>query len=158
MYTLDNDYGCTRRDGVSDMTETNGTLTEQMDKAGIHYERTPLNMGTVTAEPAYLVHYTSSKSNAPMTVLVVPQAGADSWAEDYYYFPGLLPEQAQEMDWYAVYEHVKSVAWSTVRKNIHAPSPCPNCGKLDINNADRYTDLRGRVRCSFCHALRETNP
>lgn len=29
------DFGCIKSGGVSDMTETNGTLTEQLDKAQI---------------------------------------------------------------------------------------------------------------------------
>ncbi len=154
MYNAQNDYGCTKHAGCSDMTgET--PLLNQLHQAFIEYERTELRMGTLTAEPASIVTYFSKKSNQPMTVLIVPQAGADSWAEDYYYFPGMTHAAANELDWYTVYNHVHDVSWQTITTQIPHPTPCKNCGKLDINNTDRYTDIRGRVRCNFCHAIRE---
>ena len=155
MYTEDNDYGCTKRDGVSDMTETNGTLIQQMDKAQIHYTRTTLNIGAASTEPAYLLHYTSPKTNAQMTVLVFPQAGIDSWAEDYYFFAGMTINEASKLNWYDVYEHVHRVSWETIKSKVPVASKCPNCGKLDgIDGGGSYEDIRGKKRCSFCHTLK----
>lgn len=109
-YGIENNYGCTKRDQVTDMTETNGVLVEQMTRVGVQYERTDLNMRTaITAESCYLVHYTSPKTSAPMTILVVPQTGLDSWAESYFYFPGMVVEDANKLDWPQVYEHIKAL-------------------------------------------------
>ena len=156
MYTEDNDYGCTKFNGVSDMmVGPDGVLTEQLDKAGISHTQTELRMGTLTANPAYLVHYNSLNSKIPITILVIPQTGVDSWAEEYYHFPGMTQEDAQKLDWHTVFQHVSSVLWQTIRSDITHPTPCPNCGKKDINSKDKYTDIRGRVRCSYCHAIRQ---
>ncbi len=154
MYTKDNDFGCTKWDGVTDMTETNGTLIQQMEKKGIHYTRTNLNMGALPAEPAYLVHYTSQKSKIPMTILVIPQIGADSWAEDYFYFPGMTMQDAIGLNWCIIYEHVHTVSLEIITQNIHSPSKCPSCGKMDINKSDTYKDIRGKIRCAHCHSIR----
>lgn len=155
MYTQDNDYGCTKRDGVTDMTEKNGTLVQQMDKAGIHYVKTTLNMGGAVAESCYLLHYTSTKNNQPLTILVFPQAGIDSWAEDYFYFPGMTLQGASKLDWHSVYEHVNRVSWETIKSNVPVATKCPNCGKLDgIDGGGSYEDIRGRKRCKSCHSLK----
>lgn len=154
-YTFENDFGCTIRNGVSDMTETNGTLIQQMDKAGVKYTRTELNMGGVNTEPCYLVHYTSTKTNSPMTILVFPQAGIDSWAEDYFYFPGMTLDDALALNWRQVYDHVNRVSWETTKSKVPVATKCPSCGKLDgIEGGGTYEDIRGLKRCKFCHSLK----
>lgn len=154
-YTQENDYGCTKWTGVSDMDARNGTLLEQMEKAGIPCDKTPLQMGSANAEPCYLVHYTATKSQMPVTVLVFPQAGIDSWAEDYYHFPGMTHGEAAQLNWYEVYTHVHQVAWETTKAKGQVTTRCPHCGKLDgVDGGGSYEDIRGRKRCSFCHELK----
>ena len=153
-YTADNDYGCKKYNGVSDMDSANGTLVEQLEKAGVTYTRTQLSMGTVTAEPCYLVHYMGRSSNIPVTVLVFPQAGVDSWAEDYYHFPGMTPDDAATLNWYEVHEHIHRVWWDTVKKNVSVAQYCPTCGTAP---ATTYEDLRLKKRCSVCHELTVDN-
>ena len=155
LYTQDNDYGCTKWSGVSDMDAKNGTLLEQLDNAGIAYTTAQLNMGSVNAGPCYLVHYTTTKSQMLMTILVFPQAGIDSWAEDYYYFPGMSGEDAAQLSWYEVYTYVKEVAWETTRAKAQVATKCPHCERVDgVNGGGSYDDIRGRKRCSFCHNLK----
>lgn len=155
MYTQDNDYGCTKWNGVSDMDAKNGTLLEQMEKACISYSLTSLQMGSANAEPCYLVHYTAAKSQIAVTVLVVHQAGIDSWAEDYYHFPGMSHEDAALLNWHEVYTHVHEVAWETTKAKVPVVTKCPHCGKLDgVDGGGSYEDIRGRKRCSFCHELK----
>jgi hypothetical protein len=151
--TAENDYGCTRYDGVTDMAGGN-TLIDQLKENYVPYETTTLSMGTLTAEPASIVTFVDKKSNSPMTVLVIPMAGADSWAEDYYYFPFLTHQEAQQMDWPVVYEHVHTVSWETIRRHISHPTPCPQCGHLDVFKSDSYKDIRANIRCSYCHGIR----
>src|SRR3990167_6595135 len=147
-YTTENDFGCTKRDGVSDMTETSGTLIQQMDKAGVKYIRTELNMGSANADPCYLVHYTSTKTNEPMTILVFPQAGIDSWAEDYYYFSGMTLKDALSLNWHEVYAHVQRVSWETIKSKVQVAQYCPTCHKAPV---ETYEDLRGKKRCKTCN-------
>lgn len=156
MYTQDNDYGCTRHAGVSDMTETNGTLIDQLEKAGAEYKKVSLPFAALPAEPAYLLHYISKKSGSPldMIVLVIPLIGPDSWAQEYYYFPGMSLPDADELNWIEVYEHVKATSWETTMKKISHPTACPSCGKMSINQSDTYEDIRGRVRCAYCHVVK----
>lgn len=155
MYTQDNDYGCTKWNGVSDMDAKNGTLLDQMEKVGISYDKTPLQMGGANAEPCYLVHYIAPKSKMAVTVLVFPQAGIDSWAEDYYHFPGMSLYEATQLDWSEVYDHVHQVAWETTKAKVPVATKCPHCGAIDgINGGGSYEDIRGRKRCSFCHELK----
>ncbi|MEM3486389.1 MAG: hypothetical protein QXI12_12305 [Candidatus Methanomethyliaceae archaeon] len=151
----DDDYGCTLWKGVSDMTAKHGTLLEQLEQRGIPYKVKHLAMGTLFAEPAYLVHYTSA-SNVPMTVLVVPAVVGDGWNEDYFYFPYLEEEEAAKLDWYEVQRHVRAVALETAARATRHPTPCSVCGKLNVFASDSYKDLRGRERCAYCHHLRDT--
>jgi hypothetical protein len=149
VFTIENDYGCTKTDSVDDMSykKKGGTLTEQLDRNGISYSKHELSMGTLTAEPAYLVHYTNK---TPMTVLVIPAAGADSWCKEYYYFPYMTADDAQLLNWYDVYQHVREVSWETIKNKTKVAKKCPGCGKLPANT---YEDLRGKERCRDCHAL-----
>lgn len=156
MYTQTNDYGCTKWNGVSDMDAKNGTLLEQIEKAGIPFTPTPLPMVSANAGPCYLVHYTTPKSKMLMTVLVHPQAGIDSWAEDYYHFPGMSGDEAAPLDWYEILTHVKEVAWETTRAKVPVATKCPHCGAIDgIGGGGSYEDIRGRKRCTFCHGLKD---
>lgn len=140
-YTEENDYGCTKWDGVSDMTiGANGTLTEQLGKVQIPFELVPLSMGTLTADPAYFIHYASRITGNPTVILVFPQAGADSWCENYYYFPGMSLADAHNLNWHEVYEHVHAVATATMYANVPVAS-------------GTYKDIRNRVRCNRCHSL-----
>lgn len=146
-YNVDNDYGCTKSNGISDMDNAD-VMATQLKKAGIQYECTELTFGTMTAEPAHLIHYTGSKSGNPVTVLVVPAAGADSWAEQYYHFPGMTKAEAIELNWSEVYEHVHGVWWQNVIANVQVAQYCPTCHKAPV---DTYQDLRGQKRCQTCH-------
>ena len=90
-----------------------------------------------------------------MTILVFPQVGIDSWAEDYYYFPGMTKEDALLLDWYVVYNHVSEVSWNTIKSKVSVASKCPKCEKVDgINGGGTYEDIRGNKRCTFCHSLK----
>lgn len=154
MFTKGNDYGCTKANGVSDMSNAD-VLIDKLKNAGIEYQRTELSFGTLTAEPVHLVHYVSPKSGCNMTVLVVPDAGADCWVEGYYHFPCMTKEDASKLKWIDVYEHVRQVAWETIKSKIPIAEKCPNCGKLDgVDGGGWYDDIRGRKRCKFCHNLK----
>lgn len=155
FFVEENDYGCTKFDGISDMTAGEaGTITDQLDKAEKPYQRTALNMGTIFADTAYLIHY-RAKSNIAITVLVVPQVGADSWAENYYHFPGMTADDAAQLNWCEVYAHVSRVHMETITSKIPVATKCPNCGKLDgVDGGGWYEDIRGRKRCKFCHNLK----
>jgi hypothetical protein len=125
-----------------------GTLTEKLDEAGIKYTRTTLAMGSFNSEACYLVHYTT-KSGVPMTVFVFPQAGIDSWAEEYYHFANMTIEDALKLSWYEVYEHVHRVSMETAAANAQVAQYCPKCEKAPVNT---YDDLRGLKRCVVCHS------
>lgn len=131
----------------------NGTLVEQLDLAAVPYTQIRLNMGATTAIPCYLIHYTT-KSNDPMTVLVVPQTGIDSWAENYYHFPYMAAIDAQELDWLGVYEHVHSVWWETALARVQTAQYCPVCNAAPVLT---YEDIRGQKRCGRCHAQTSDN-
>lgn len=153
MFYKNNDYGCTRHNGVSDMDCENGTLIEQLEKAGIDYTLTGLNMGTSADMPCRLVHYVT-KSNTPMTILIFPQAGIDSWAENYYHFPGMTAEDAAQLNWGDVYEHVHSVWWETVKSKVQVAQFCPTCHIAPVTT---YEDIRGKLRCAKCHTQTADN-
>ena len=94
-----NQYGCSHYAYVSDMSGQDDLRT-QLKNAGIEIKETELSMGTLFAEPALFVSYTR-KSGESMTVLIIPMMGADSWCEEYYYFPGLDHPDALKVDWRA---------------------------------------------------------
>jgi hypothetical protein len=156
QFTQDNDYGCTLFNGVSDMDveKVGGTIVEQLEKAGIPYERTDLSMGAMFAEAAYLIHYTARKSGIAVTILVIPQVGADSWAEEYFHFPHMTKPDAEMLDWFEVQQHVRAVMQATIRAKIPVTQKCPHCGKLEgVDGGGKYEDIRGRTRCKSCHQL-----
>lgn len=153
MFTQDNDFGCVKVSGVSDMTETDGTLLQQIQKARIEYMITNLAMGAVNSDPCYLLHYTT-KSNVPMTVLVFPQSGIDSWAEDYFHFAHMTVEDAWKLDWSEIYDHVQRISHETAMKNIQVAQYCKSCHKAPV---ETYDDLRGKKRCKTCHTHTEDN-
>lgn len=152
-FSKENDFGCTKCTGVTDMTtvDSAGTLIDQLEKAGIQYEKTVLSIGVMFAEAAYLIHYVGRKSGKDMTILVIPQVGADSWAEDYFYFPGMTKHNASELNWFEVQEHVRAIQRETILKNIPVARSCPNCGAIDGVGMRVYKDIRGKSRCGNCH-------
>jgi hypothetical protein len=101
----ENLYGCTRKTWASDLTG-HPALRTQLDEQGIEYREVPLSMGKLFAEAATIVNY-RRKNGEPVTVLVVPQVGADCWGEDYFHFPGLAYGDALGMDWAKVYEAIR---------------------------------------------------
>jgi hypothetical protein len=155
MFKENNDYGCTRYSGISDMTITdNGSFLDQLKKSEIDYKQVILNIGSYAAEPCYLLHYESRKTNLPMTVLVFPQVGSDSWAEDYYYFPHMTENDAKSLNWGNVLEHIRSVVWETIRAKIPVAIHCSHCGKfISMSKSDIYEDIRGNKRCGYCHNI-----
>jgi hypothetical protein len=146
-FTVENDYGCTKHNSVSDMDCQNGTLIEQLDNAGIAYTLVELSMGSDGSAPCNLIHYTG-KSNNPITVLIVPSSGIDSWAENYYHFPGMSDEDAKQLKWYDVYQHIHDVWWKTVKSKIQVAQFCPKCHTAPVTT---YDDIRGNLRCATCH-------
>ena len=146
----ENTYGWTHYEGISDMSDQ-PTLREQIRSKNIPFTQTILNMGGIASEPAYVITYLSPTSKQNVSVLVVPTAEIDSWSEEYYYFVGLDTRAVAEMKWSELLDYMRQEMWKGIKKNISHPTPCPSCGKLDINKSDKYTDGDGRVRCSGCH-------
>jgi len=103
----ENPYGWTHYDGISDMSDR-PILEKQIKSKGIPYTVTTLNMGTLTTENAHIITYTSPNIKQVVSVLVIPMVGADSWCEEYYYFTGLDARAIANMDWYKLFEYMRS--------------------------------------------------
>jgi hypothetical protein len=69
-------------------------LEAQLGEDGIAYRATGLPHLIGMGGAARLVSYTSPRTGQAITVLVTPHAGADDYAETYYYFEGLTHEGA----------------------------------------------------------------
>jgi hypothetical protein len=102
-----NAYGCTHVSYVSDMTGQLD-LRSQLKKLGINFSESPLKMGAFLEEPALVITYSQQETNIPVTVLIIPAVGIDSWCETYYYFPGMSYEDAiVRLDWYEIQEALR---------------------------------------------------
>lgn len=66
-------------------------------------------MGTLFAEPASIITYTSPKLNRPVSVLIIPLRGPDSWCEEYYAMAGTDHEAALSRDWSGIVDEVRKL-------------------------------------------------
>lgn len=104
-----NGIGLTRYQYRDDLSQTRPGeplwFADKLDAEGIAYERTPLPRIVGMAGSAYLLTYDSPRG-MPVTVLVIPHQGIDSFAEEYYTFEGMGCDQAAARDWLAVYDQL----------------------------------------------------
>lgn len=104
----ENPYGCTHTSYCTDMSN-HPDLETELKNRGVEYTKTALPMAAFASENASIVTYNSPSTQKPVTVLVVPAVGADSWCEGYYYFPGLDHESASTRDWFAILNELRSL-------------------------------------------------
>jgi hypothetical protein len=120
-----NDIGLTKYTGYSDFS-SNGTLEDQLDKAGVKYIEALIPHLVGMAGEARLLFYTSPKTGSHVTVLVVPLRGdIDSFGEDYYYFEGVSMEDAlrDESRWLNAYDVGRAMVKEAIREQIRAKQP-----------------------------------
>jgi hypothetical protein len=116
-----NDYGITHTGYATDMTEA-GDLRSQLRKAGKAYQETPLNRGTWFAENARIITYQSDGQATPVSTLIIPMAGADSWCEEYYIMVGVNHEAALSRDWGTIIHRVRELAPPDTRRKAYKVS------------------------------------
>lgn len=103
-----NDYGITNAGYATDMTDA-GDIRTQLQKAGITYRETSLNMGTLFADPACIITYTNPSHGRQVSVLIIPLRGPDSWCEEYYSMLGTDHEAALSRDWSNIVDEVRKL-------------------------------------------------
>jgi hypothetical protein len=99
-------------------SDTGGWQLEPgLESRGIPFEKAEIPHLVGMGGCAWLVFYMSPNTKGLMTVLCVPKAAIDSFAIDYFYFPGVSKEHALEseqvwLDRYDVCVEMKRVSWA----------------------------------------------
>ena len=92
----------TRIAGWTDMM--GATLLDQLEEAGVAYQRHEVPELAGWGGEAYWLHYVSPQTDKPVAVLCVSShALPDGIAEDYTYLDGVTYEEALTVDWADVY-------------------------------------------------------
>lgn len=102
-----NPYGCTHRSFVSDLNDQD--LRKQIHAMGIHYIESRINTEDKSAVQGRLISYYQPSSDRPVTILIIPGAGPDSWCDEYYYFPDLEHGQARKRDWNSIISELREL-------------------------------------------------
>lgn len=102
-----NPWGITRTGYATDMTD-DGPLEYELEQAGKNFEKTYLRMGSLFADAASIVTYARS-AGGPVSVLVIPFVGADSWCEEYYVMSGVSHADALAIDWSRIVDDVRDL-------------------------------------------------
>lgn len=102
-----NPWGITRTGYATDMTD-DGPLEYELERAGKNFEKTYLRMGSLFADDASIVTYTTT-GGTPVSILVIPFAGPDSWCEEYYIMVGVSHADALAVNWPAVVDDVRDL-------------------------------------------------
>lgn len=106
----DNPHGLTYTAHWTDLA-SGSPLADQLDAAGVAYERRDVPTIVGMAGCAYTLTYPSARLDGrPVTVLCIPtRYDVDAWAETYWYAVGMDQAAAHLADWTAAYDWTRTV-------------------------------------------------
>lgn len=68
-------------------------------------------MGAFGADQVSIISYNRPNDGMPVSILVVPQAGPDCWAEEYFYFVGTDLDTMCARNWPAIIDDLRHIAY-----------------------------------------------